>query len=166
MHPALSYTLVALCAGVFALSWWIDTRPEGHRLYAHRRFTLVMQLAALAGALAVLRPGRGTHDDPSAFAAAIGNGTPALIDAYSNWCGPCLAAKPAVDALERNLRGRMNVVRVDVAAPAASLVQQRYGLRATPTYVLVDGTGREHWRQVGGSPDREAITRTLAAMAR
>lgn len=166
MHPALSYTLVALCAGVFALSWWIDTRPEGSRLYRYRRFTLVLQLAALAGAIAVLRPGHGTHDDPAAFAATIGNGTPALIDAYSNWCGPCLAAKPAVDAFERDFRGRVNVVRVDVAAPAAALVQRRYGLHATPTYVLVDGAGNERWRQVGGSPDRAAIERTLASLAR
>ena len=100
----------------------------------------------------------------NSFAATIGNGTPALIDAYSNWCGPCLAAKPAVDALERDLRGRVNVVRVDVEAPSAALVQRRYGLRGTPTYVLVDGAGNERWRQVGGSPDRGAIERTLAQL--
>lgn len=166
MPPALSYTLVSLCVGLFALSWWIDTRQEGSKLYPFRRFTLVMQLVALAGAISVLRPGHGTHDDPNAFAATIGNGTPALIDAYSNWCGPCLAAKPAVDALERDLRGRVNVVRVDVEAPAAALVQRRYGLRGTPTYVLVDGAGNERWRQVGGSPDRAGLERALAQIPR
>lgn len=164
MHPALTYTLVALFAGLFGFSWWIDTRPESSRLYPYRRFTLILQLVALGGAIAVLRPGPGTHDDPSAFAATIGNGTPALIDAYSNWCGPCLAAKPQVDALERDMRGRLNVVRVDVEAPSAALVQRRYGLRGTPTYVLVDGAGNERWRQVGGSPDRAAIERTLASI--
>jgi thiol-disulfide isomerase/thioredoxin len=166
MHPALTYGLLALCAGVFGLSWWIDARPEGSRLAAYRRFTLVMQIVAIGGAIAVLRPGRGTHDDPSAFAAVIGNGTPALIDAYSNWCGPCLAAKPAVDAMERDLRGRVNVVRVDVEAPAAALVQRRYGLRGTPTYVLVDGAGNERWRQVGGAPNRAEVDRVLAQLAR
>jgi len=51
----------------------------------------------------------------------------------------------------------MQVVRVDIESPAAQLVVRRYGLRATPTYVLVDGTGREVWRQTGGSPDATAI---------
>lgn len=166
MAPAITWSLVALCAALFAFSWWIDTREEGSKLYPYRRFTLVLQIIALAGAIAVLRPGRGTHDDPNAFAATIGNGTPALIDAYSNWCGPCLAAKPSVDALERDLRGRLNVVRVDVEAPAAALVQRRYGLRGTPTYVLVDGAGIERWRQVGGSPDRAAIVAVLSRMGR
>lgn len=166
MPPALSYALVTLCAALFAFSWWVDTRPEGSKLAPLRRFTLIFQLVALGGAIAVLRPGHGTHDDPSAFAATIGNGTPALIDAYSNWCGPCLAAKPAVDAIERDFRGRMNLVRVDVEAPSAALVQRRYGLRGTPTYVLVDGAGNERWRQVGGSPDRAAIERALAGLSR
>jgi hypothetical protein len=71
-------------------------------------------------------------------------------------------AKPSVDGLERDTRGRLNVVRVDVEAPAAGLVQARYGWRMTPTYIFVDGEGRELWRQVGGSPPRDAIERYLA----
>lgn len=58
----------------------------------------------------------------------------------------------------------MAVVRVDIESPAAQLVVRRYGLRATPTYVLVDGQGAEVWRQVGGSPDRAAIERRLASI--
>jgi len=85
MHPALTYGLLALCVALFAGSWWVDRRPDGHRLAGWRRFTLIAQLVALGGAVMVLRPGRGTHDNPTAFAAAIGNGTPALIDVYSNW---------------------------------------------------------------------------------
>jgi hypothetical protein len=40
----------------------------------------------------------------------------------------------------------------------------RYGFRATPTYVLVDGSGREVWRQVGGSPDRAVVGEKLQAL--
>jgi thiol-disulfide isomerase/thioredoxin len=164
MHPALTWSLVSLAVAAFFAAWWVEGRPDGHRLASWRRFTLVVQAAAVAMTLLVLRPGHGTHDSPAAFAAAIGNGTPALIDVYGNWCGPCLLARPSVDALERATRGRMAVVRVDIEAPAARLVVSRYGLRATPTYVLVDGQGTEVWRQVGGSPDRAAIEQGLAAM--
>lgn len=85
MHPALTYSLLALLGGLFAFGWWLDGRPDEHRLARHRKFSLVLQIAALFGAVALLRPGRGTHDAPSAFAATIGNGTPALIDVYSNY---------------------------------------------------------------------------------
>lgn len=73
-------------------------------------------------------------------------------------------ARPSVDGLERALHGRMAVVRVDIESPAAQMVVRRYGLRATPTYVLVDGSGREVWRQVGGSPDRAVVGEKLQAL--
>jgi hypothetical protein len=85
MHPAITYTLLGLLAALFAFGWWLDGRPDEHRLARHRKFSLVLQIAALFGAVALLRPGRGTHDAPAAFAAAIGHGTPALIDVYSNF---------------------------------------------------------------------------------
>lgn len=56
------------------------------------------------------------------------------------------------------------MVRVDIESASSQLVAQRYGLRATPTYVLVDGTGREVWRQVGGSPPHELIEQHLARL--
>ena len=74
-------------------------------------------------------------------------------------------ARPSVDGLERALQGRMAVVRVDIESPAAQMVVRRDGLRATPTYVLVDGQGREVWRQVGGSPDRAVIEQRLAGLS-
>ena len=85
MHPALTYALVSVAVAVFFGAWWVDGRPDGHRLAAWRRFSLVAQAAAVAAAVLVLRPGHGTHDAPASFAAAIGQGTPALIDVYGNW---------------------------------------------------------------------------------
>jgi hypothetical protein len=85
MHPVLTYTLLGLLGVLFAFGWWLDGRPDDHRLARYRKFSLVLQIAALFGAVALLRPGRGTHEEPSALAAAIGNGTPALIDVYSNY---------------------------------------------------------------------------------
>jgi hypothetical protein len=84
MHPALTYSLLTLMGAIFAAGWWIDGRPEGHRVAPMRKFSLVMQLGALIGAFLVLRPGHGTHDSANGFEAAIGHGTPALIDVYSN----------------------------------------------------------------------------------
>lgn len=60
----------------------------------------------------------------------------------------------------------MAVVRVDIEAASGDLVMTRYGVRGTPTYILVDGTGREVWRQVGGAPDRGIIESYLTRMRR
>lgn len=84
MLPALTYSILALMAGLFAFGWWLDGRPDKHRLAPYRRFSLVLQVGAFVGAVLFLRPGHGTHDNPNRFAATIGNGTPALIDVYSN----------------------------------------------------------------------------------
>ncbi len=73
-------------------------------------------------------------------------------------------AKPSVDGLERATQGRLNVVRVDVETPSATLVANRYGYQYTPTYILVDRQGREVWRQVGGSPPHDLIQSRIAEM--
>ena len=96
MPPALTYALVTLCAALFAFSWWIDTREEGSKLFRFRRFTLILQLVSLAGAIAVLRPGHGTHDDPNAFAATIGNGHPLYPPYRADQYNSCRDAWPAI----------------------------------------------------------------------
>ncbi len=85
MHPYLTYALLAGLVGLFAFGWWVDRAPDGHRLAPARRFSLVMQLAAMGLAVALLRPGGGTHDRPDALMASVGHGQPVLIDVYSNW---------------------------------------------------------------------------------
>ncbi|MBI5513855.1 MAG: thioredoxin family protein [Deltaproteobacteria bacterium] len=55
----------------------------------------------------------------------------------------------------------MRFVRIDVEAPSATLLARRYGVRVTPTYLLVDRRGRAVWRQEGGSPEGEAVLRAL-----
>lgn len=73
-------------------------------------------------------------------------------------------ARPSVDGLERELHGRMKVLRVDIESPSARVIAARYGLRATPTYVLLDGNGREVWRKVGGGPDRDTVIAQLSRL--
>lgn len=83
MHPALTYAFLAVLGAVFAFSLWVDGRTEG-RFAPLRRFSLVFQVAAVGAAILLLRPGHGSHDDPSAFAATVGHGTPVLLDVFSN----------------------------------------------------------------------------------
>jgi hypothetical protein len=84
VHPALTYSLLALCVGLFAAAFWVDGRPDVSRFAPLRRFTLIAQICAIGGAYAVLRPGRG-GDGTHALGASMAAGRPVLLDMYSNW---------------------------------------------------------------------------------
>jgi len=58
-------------------------------------------------------------------------------------------AKPVVDRLERDLAGRIPVVRIDLASREGSLVASHYAVQGIPTLVVVDGEGKAVLRQVG-----------------
>ena len=66
-----------------------------------------------------------------------------------------------VDGLERDLAGQVRVVRVPIQGPAGRALQERYGVRAVPTYLLLDAEGRVLWRREGGPPDRRTLLRAL-----
>ena len=49
--------------------------------------------------------------------------------------------KPVVDGLERELEGRARVLRLSVTDDVGGNLALRYGVRAVPTFVLLDGAG-------------------------
>jgi len=61
----------------------------------------------------------------------------------------CIAAKPIVDGLEKELEGKLVVLRFDVQDPRHKDIVETYRVRGTPTFVLLDAGGAEVWRSVG-----------------
>jgi thioredoxin 1 len=59
---------------------------------------------------------------------------PAMVDLWAEWCGPCKALGPTVDALADEFEGKLKVVKVDVQNNPA--VASKYGVASIPTLLF------------------------------
>lgn len=57
----------------------------------------------------------------------------------------------------------LRVVQIDVTSPSGKEAGRRLRWEFTPTFILVDGEGRELWRAVGAL-DPERVRRSLDAL--
>jgi hypothetical protein len=54
-----------------------------------------------------------------------------------------------VDGVEEKLAGKARVIRLDVFSRVGRQAAARYGVRATPTVIVLDGSGQMVHSQVG-----------------
>jgi thioredoxin 1 len=78
-----------------------------------------------------------THADDSSFAHFVGaasQGIPVLVDFHALWCGPCKAIAPMLEQLDQQLRGRVQIVKVDI--DTATHTAMALAIKSIPTLVL------------------------------
>lgn len=71
---------------------------------------------------------------------------PVVVDFYADWCGPCKAMAPMLDAFARQHAGDVLVLKLDTDANPATA--RRYNIGSIPT-LIVFRNGKESKRQVG-----------------
>jgi thioredoxin 1 len=83
--------------------------------------------------------------------------TPVLVDFWAEWCGPCRALGPTIDALAGDYAGRVSVGKLNVDENPGITV--KYMVRGIPTVMLFKGG--EVVEQIVGLADKAEFKKAL-----
>lgn len=72
--------------------------------------------------------------DDNFEAEILNSDTPALVDFWAVWCGPCRQIAPTVEALAAEYKGKLKVGKMNV--DDHQQVPQKYGIRSIPTLLV------------------------------
>ena len=72
--------------------------------------------------------------DKTFDAEVLKSAEPVLVDFFAEWCGPCKAMAPALDAVATEMKGKVKVAKVDVDRNPG--ITQQYRIQAMPTLMI------------------------------
>lgn len=90
-----------------------------------------------------------------------GSDVPVLVDFYATWCGPCQMMAPILDKVNAQLKGRLQVVKID--SDKYPQLASQYQIHALPTLVLFKN-GQPVDRIEGVLPAEQIIQRLQAVV--
>lgn len=78
--------------------------------------------------------------------------TPAIVDFYASWCGPCRKAAPIMEKLAEEYAGRLSVYKVNVEEERD--LARAFNVRSIPMVLFFPKEGQP-MQQVGLMPESE-----------
>ncbi len=98
-----------------------------------------------------------TFTDDNFDTSVLQAGTPVLVDFLAEWCGPCRALGPTIDALAGDYAGRVSVGKLNVDENPGVTV--KYMVRGIPTVMLFKGG--QVVEQIVGVADKAEFKKAL-----
>jgi thioredoxin 2 len=96
-----------------------------------------------------LLPWIADADDTTFAEIAEAASIPVVVDLWAPWCGPCRMVSPALEEVAATLAGRVKLVKVNV--DSSPQIQERFGVRAIPTLIVLR-QGQVGARRSGAAP--------------
>lgn len=59
---------------------------------------------------------------------------PVLVDFWAEWCGPCRMVAPVLEEIDKELEGKVKIVKVNVDEEGA--LAQQYDVMSIPTLMI------------------------------
>lgn len=69
-----------------------------------------------------------------------------LLDLWASWCGPCRIMNPIIEELEKELAGKVEVIKINVDEKPQEA--SKYGVMSIPTYIVLKDE-KEVGRKIG-----------------
>jgi len=86
----------------------------------------------------------------------LGNGKITLAEFGWRECVPCKAMRPILEELDKEYKGQLNVVIVEI--PFNEDLADKYGIMVMPVQIFFDSNGQEVLRHAGFLPKEEIVT--------
>jgi thioredoxin 1 len=103
--------------------------------------------------------GANTPDvnDTNFEAEVLKSDMPVLVDFWAEWCAPCKALTPTIEAVAKDYLGKAKVVKLNVDQNVAT--SSRYNIKGIQTLLLFkNGMVKE---QVVGTTGKEALVKMI-----
>ena len=126
---------------------------------------LALALFALRGGLQPAAPLEKLARQSLDLSVALGDGRPTLVEFYADWCEACQAMAPAMETIEQQHHGELDVVLLNVDNPRWQPEVDRYEVNGIPQLELFNASGEPIGRALGArsKPELEALTTALIA---
>lgn len=82
----------------------------------------------------------------TSFKDLVAGDVPVLVDVFADWCGPCKAMAPELQALSSSVGDQAKILKVNIDRNQP--LAQAYGIRSVPT-LMIFKQGEVVWKAAG-----------------